>query len=91
MGMSDRRKQQAAKRKAAKESRMKGQKPNSQSKYALKVRGQFSPASPYLTGNWGQRMRKLREQPPIQPTPHSKGWSAPTEPPLAYQPGVDVR
>lgn len=58
MGMSERRKAQRAKRKPLKESRMKG-KPKSQSKYALKQRGIFQKNSPYLTGDWGVRMRKL--------------------------------
>ena len=67
MGMSDERRKQRAKRKAAKEARMRGEKPKSTSKYALKRRGIYQPSSPYLTGNWGQRMKRLRDIPEIAP------------------------
>jgi hypothetical protein len=57
--MSDRRKKLREKRKAAKEARMKPPKSRGESKYALKKRGTYPRNSPYLTGNWGQRMAGL--------------------------------
>jgi hypothetical protein len=52
VGMSDRRKMMRAKRKAAKEARLKN--PGKDSKYARKLRGIYPAGSPYLTGDWGQ-------------------------------------
>lgn len=59
MGMSDRRKAARAKKKALKEARMKGPKKRGQSTYALKKKGVYPANSPYVTGDWGQPMRKL--------------------------------
>ena len=59
MGLSDRRKHERAKRKALKQARMKGERPKSESTYALKRRGIYPRNSPYLTGFWGVRMKKL--------------------------------
>lgn len=69
MGMSEERKKQRAKRKALKEARMRGEKPKSKSKYALKRRGIYPLNSPYVTDNRGSRMKKLREPAVIEPTP----------------------
>lgn len=60
MGMSDRRKALRAKKKALKEARMKGPKKRGQSAYALKKQGMYPKNSPYVTGDWGPIMRKLR-------------------------------
>lgn len=53
MGMSQRRREQRAKRKSQKEARMKSA-GNHDSKYARKQRGIYPPRSPYLTGDWGR-------------------------------------
>lgn len=69
MGVSDRRQALRAKRKAAKEARIKGKGPAGMSKYALKRQGQHPKNSPYLTGNWGEPCRKLRAPVEIEATP----------------------
>lgn len=81
MGMSDRRKALRAKRKAAKEARMKKLSPGSESKYALKKRGVYPPNSPYRTGDFGRRMKKLANIPPLavncdeySEMPSSRDW-----------------
>lgn len=51
MGISQRRREQRAKKSALKEARMKS--PGKDSKYARKLRGIYPPRSPYLTGDWG--------------------------------------
>jgi hypothetical protein len=61
MGLSDRRRVATAKKKAAKEARMRGPKRKIKSKYALKRAGIYQPGSPYVTGNWGVLCRKLRD------------------------------
>jgi hypothetical protein len=61
MGLSDRRKVARAKKKAAKVARMSGPKRRVKSKYALKKQGIYQRGSPYLTGNYGQPCRKLRD------------------------------
>lgn len=53
MGMSERRRKEAAKKTALKEARMKS--PGKDSQYARKQRGIYSATSPYTTGNWGVR------------------------------------
>lgn len=83
MGMSDRRKQVRAKKKAQKEARMKGPKSRSESKYALKRRGIYPPGSPYLTGAWGQPCRKLRQAPVIESTPTRNPLDSPNARALA--------
>jgi hypothetical protein len=94
MGSSDERRKLRDKKKATKEARMRGEKPKSTSVYALKRKGQYPLNSPFniggpREGNFGQRMRKLREQPPIQPTPHCRGW-APEPAPILREPGLYV-
>jgi len=59
--MSAKRRKLRDKKKAAKEARMKAPKNRTESKYALKQRGTFPRNSPYLTGNWGQRMAGLTD------------------------------
>lgn len=57
MGMSERRRKLRAEKKTRKAAQMKN--PGFDSKYARKTRGIYPPNSPYVTGNWGKRMKKL--------------------------------
>jgi hypothetical protein len=57
MAVSARREKARRARKERKEARMK--RPGTESKYALKKKGVYPSNSPYLTGNWGDRMGKL--------------------------------
>lgn len=60
MGMSERRRKLRSEKKTRKVAQMKS--PGFDSKYARKLRGIYPPNSPYVTGNWGKRMRKLGEE-----------------------------
>ena len=75
MGMSDRRKVQRAKRKAAKEARLKNP-GKASSKYARKMRGIYPPRSPYLTGDWGpvQKIDNLFTPEPVVALPVGAPW-----------------
>jgi len=58
MGVSQRRREQRQKRSTLKAAKMKS--PGKESVYARKLRGDYPPNSPYVTGYWGQPMRRLR-------------------------------
>ena len=63
--VSERRRKQRAEKKSRKAAAMKS--PGHESAYARKRSGQYPKNSPYLTGNWGQRMKKLRDIPVVEP------------------------
>lgn len=71
--VSERRRKQRAEKRARKAAAMKT--PGFKSIYARKRRGDYPPNSPYLTGNWGVRMKKLREPFEIEPTPVKRSWA----------------